>query len=413
MADMTSRLIVDRYSRVLSELVQFTFAVLILVWCATYFFGVFSNPSGGITDLITPWVDALFTWFVWKDPAVIMAVVVPLAIALQVAVHGLRAEMASTIYAARPPRVHEQEMKRIQLFSRIAIASASLIAIFTVLTVLASILGRSGNQDVSTSTTVALCGVVTATLCLDAARVATTQDLKQRLVTAETAQQKWKLRLRPLKRDVPPRRFVWLSSGVLAAAVIIFPAAAFEYHDAAGAAAQLHWGGIAAKLGLCLVFSIFMMMFLALNFGAFLILAAVADVPKFFRVIILPVFAIPTCIVLVASFVDTRTEPLIRYCGGVLPTIALISMLVAWWQVTRDSSSWITRMNLGFNTLLRFWALNLVLRRFRTSNDHVSWLKHALHEPQGEPDSGVQANNVNASSPYDRVSNFLTGLTRR
>jgi hypothetical protein len=422
MAHRTPKLVVDRYSKVLWGLVQYTAAVLALVGVVAFWFDrmakVAEDASDRDIDFFTPWVDALFVWFVWKDPAVVLAVVVPLAIALQVAVHGLRAEISSGTHVVQPPRVHEQEVARVKVFSRVAIASASLIAVFTTFTVLDGFLGRSGNRDVSMAATVALCGFVTALLCLDAARVATTQDLEQRLKAAKALHQDRKLRLGPLKRDLPSRRFVWLSSGALFVAFVVIPGAVFEFHDRTGSVSvpPAGWLGVAARLGLILGLTGVLAAFLALNFVALLIVTVVPDeyVPRGARVVIFVVLGVLSCLSVAAGLLDWRGGgPLGRYMIGLFPSLALFSMLAAYMQGGRTASAWMTRYNFGFHGLLRYWAVVVLLGLMRRSNDQVSWLQHALHDPALESATGDPAYQPKRSTAYDRLSSFLAGAIRR
>ncbi|MFF1831171.1 hypothetical protein [Paenarthrobacter sp. NPDC058040] len=412
MAYKTPKLVVDRYSKVLWELAEYTAAILALVWCAAYFMGIILNPGHQVNDFISPWIDALFVWFVWKDPPVVLAVVVPLAIALQVAVHGLRSDMASNFDTDRPPRVREQELERIRMFSRIAVVTASLIAIFTVFTVLSGLLGGAGERNEAMSATVAFCGLVTATLCLDAARVATTQDLEQRLVTAVAWQQKWKQRLQRVRRDVPSRRRSWAIALVLIFFVVIIPVALSDYRNQDGLTIPPGVEGVIPRVGVCIALIIVLAVFLLLNFIALLIVAVIPNISLLFRIVTLVVFITPTSMILIGSIISSsQTGPLMRVTVGLFPTITLISMLYAWFQITRISSGPVTRFSFGFHTLLRLWAFGVVLHWYRVSNDNVSWLSHSLHVPA--VDSATQNLDEPAHGRRGALPRLLTDLFRR
>jgi hypothetical protein len=389
--------------------------LLALVFAAVLIMEGMQEPAARGSDVntvfIEPWVEALFAWFVWKDPEVILAVVVPLAIALQVAVHGLRAEVSSKSRSVQPPRIREEEMRRVKVFSQISTIAASLIAMFTAVTVLDALVARSGVPDVSLTLTVALCGFVTAILCLDASRVATTQDLEQRLLKAESLQQARKKRLRPLSRDIQSRRFVWWTSCALCIPLLVIPAAVLEY-DRPGTTLP----EFATRVMLVLTITLFFAMCMAVNFGALLSLTILPKLRAGWKVLILIVLGVPSCLLVVPAVLGVNgQDQFSAYAAGFLPMIAFVSMLVAFIQATRSTTSWITKANFGFHGLLRHGAVLVLLWLFRLSNDHVSWLKHALHDPPTEAAVNLtgtpsQHKPLNA---YNRLSGFLAGLTRR
>ncbi|MCP1415488.1 hypothetical protein [Paenarthrobacter sp. A20] len=416
MAARTPRLVVDRFSTVFRHFIETTLLLPLLVFGVTLIAETFSRPDGVqgadlINAFITPWVDALFTWFVWKEPAIVLAVVVPLAIALQVAVHGLRAEISLQSRAVQPPRVREEEMRRVKVFSHISTLAASVITVFTAVTLLDALVARSGVADASMTLTVALCGSVTAALCLDASRVATTQDLEQRLIKAGALQQHWKKRLRPLRRDIQSRKFVWWTSGALCILVLVLPAALLEYNRADTSLPEF-----AARVGLVLGIAVFFAMCLGLNFMVFLILTIPPKLRRGWKVLALVLLGVPSCLLVIPAVLGVNGhDPFSAYAAGFLPMVAFLSMLIAFVQATRNTTSWITIANFGFHGLLRFWAVVVLLRLFRSSNDQVSWLKHALHEPPpAEPLHLTDtARRPKTLGVYNRVSGFLAGLVRR
>lgn len=411
MAPRTPRLVVDRFSIVFRRFIDATLLLLLLVFGVTLTVGNVRRPDTPLADVgsafINPWIDALFAWFVWKDPAIVLAVVVPLAIALQVAVHGLRAEISSQSHTVRPPRVREEEMRRVKVFSQISTLAASLIAVFTAVTVLDALVARSGVPDISLALTVALCGSVTATLCLDASRVATTQDLEHRLIKAEASQQHWKKLLRPLRRDIQSRKFVWWSSAVVCIPLLVLPTAVLEYDRHGSSLPEF-----LQRVGLVLIITVFFTLCILLSFAALLILTIIPKIRRGWKVPILMLFGLPSCLLLVAYFRGVNgPDQFTAYTVGVLPLAAFLSMLIAFIQATRNTNSWITKANFGFHGLLRFWVVGVTFQLFRSSNDYVSWLKHALHEPAAV--DAVAPHHHNATRSSNRLSGFLTRLIRR
>jgi hypothetical protein len=304
-------------------------------------------------------------------------------------------------------------MRRVQAFSHLSTIAASLIAVFTVFTVLDELFARS-DPDSSMAITVALCGLVTAILCLDAARVATTQDLEQRLLAAEALQQDRKKRLGPLKRDVPSGRYVWLSSGALFVILGVVPGALLEYQDRTESTLPVALEEFGSRLGLIASMAAFLALFLVLNFGVLLILTVLPNVRRGWKVFLLLLLGVPSCLLPVAGVLDVDgADPFTRYTGGLFPALAFLSMLAAFLQATRGASSWITKFNFGFHGLLRFWAMVVLLQRFRGSNDYVSWLKHALHEPVIALDSSGTSDQLNRRSADTRLSGFFAALIRR
>lgn len=413
MPPRTPRLVVDRFSTVFSRFIDSTFLLLLIVFAVTFMTQsatqLKADSFSADAVLIRPWVDALLVWFVWKDPAIVLAVIVPLAIALQVAVHGLRTEISSSSRTGQPPRIREEEMRRVKVFSQISTVAASVIAVFTAVTVLDQLLVRSGNADPSMTITVVLCGFITATLCLDASRVATTQDLKERLLKAEALQQERKKRLRPLRRDVQSRRFVWLSSSAFFIAVVVVPGALLEYQDRPESTLP----ELVERVALVLVATLFLMLFLVMNFGVLFILTILPGVRRGGKVLILILLGLPSCLFVVPAVLGAiEPDQFTAYVTGFLPFIAFLSMLAAFFQATRSISSWITMSNFGFNGLLRFWAVVVLFHLFRTSNDHVSWLKHALHEPPSTEDLMGTSDEPKAPSAYTRLW-LPSGIDRR
>lgn len=418
-ADMdarTPRLVVDRYSKVLRGLVGNTLLVLIAVWGVTMVVEVFSKPGASTVNVVDPYIDALFLLFVWKDPAVVLAVVVPLAIALQVAVHGLRVEQGSSVgRLEQPSRLREHELERIKAFSNIAIMTASLITTFTAFTMLDRFFGRSDDPDVSMAITVALCGFVTAVLCLDAARVATTQDLEQELLAAQALQFDRQRRLDSLKRDIASQRFAWLTSGALLILLLVLPVAVSEYSDMVFETTPPPPGGseLVARILLVIALSLIFALALAVNFGALLTFTVASDLGRLARTLTFLLLVLPTCFFVFAGIYGKGAPWIIKYALAVFPALALLSMLFAWIQGTRGTSSWITKANFGFHALLRFYAVSILSKLLQGSNEHVSWLEDALHEPVIGPGSSGTKDQPKPRSIYTRLSSFLATVIRR
>lgn len=362
-------------------------------------------------ESVATFSETFLSWFVWEEPLATLAVIVPLAIALQVAVHGLRGEQNRIRKdAAHAIRVRDHEIRRVRLFSQTASFSAALVLVFTMCTVPAEIFGINGEPDGSMAITVALTGVVTALLCLDAARVATTQDLEKRLFQDESLLNTRKQLLAKLKRDLPRPRRLWLNACLLAV-ILTAPGAYLEVYHPHKAEPFSGWEGPVMMIALMVAASTVLVVCLAL---CFLALVALTQITVSETQTTIPVLTVQLSFwMLIALVTYSLTVFRLRDGGSaefaylypwvwiVFPTVALISAMTAWVQGSLGSSSWVTRYSFGFAGLFRLLNARIMSRLVRNTHYKVSWLREMLRS------------SIAADSSSTRQNRNCTGLSHR
>jgi hypothetical protein len=407
MASTTPRLIVDSLASVSNRLTDLIVLMLLALWGIGVIENVISRPGETTFDPFAIFVQTVFPWLVWKEPAAVLAVVVPLAIAFQVAVHGLRQETnSSTGHRIEISPVREDGLRRVAFFVDIATFAAAFVAVFTGATVLDRFIGQSGKPDISMAITVAISGFVTTILFLDAARVASTQDLEARLSQAQAVQRDRIGRLDSLRRDLPSRRSLWLSFGVFFTLLVVVPGIWFEPSH------EQVYPVLVAKGLTTLGFALVLASTLALNFVALLMLTGRHGAKRIERILIASTVGISTVLVAVDTVLNRESGLILSYALVVLPTVAFSSMIIAWVQGTRRISSHLTHANWGFHGFLRFWAANRLTKLVDRTEAAVSRLRDALREDAVE-DSKNPSNQPKFLGNSGRLWSSLTALIRR